>query len=843
MAVIDAWRNWVSDNPFLLRDLRRWERRGYAWKVPLICAGLPGAAVLALHSAARADLLPVGWARGPRFGLIAFSVATLLHLAATLGFGETTFSFLKEAISERLAFVRLLPTPAWALMLQVGMARSLPRLYPAAVALPVFVVLLAYGGVRPGDVAGYYFLLGLILFTLPAPFELFHALAGHYGVGAARVGDGGAGAASRRAIGMLTWLLALWVPAQFLMQPVLIPLTGGLVRRMETAFGPDMLALFPLSLLPALSRLAWEPAAFFDWTIPPLWPLIGCFALERAWRLAAAADFWAREPVVVSLPGGRSELALPESTARAELLRRRRWFAAAAAAAFTLACCGFAWRSEIASGALGALIRRPTRAGSAAALLILLALPCIMAVLERLRSSGASAAASRRLSAREAAIAMMGSLGGAVSLVLLSCAAGRVLPWPEPPAALGQLAQAASAGLVFGLGWQAKLARLPEESGATGRAWMAPALWLASYLLPLIALARRGSGIPWHAIAAWSPVYGLLSLLPGFWPSPSPLPGWLPPLAAASAGGLLLLAGRRRRLGAVKERSRRDPLEWGFRRLAARWDNPLFTLALRRLARRPVGLAARWALALAGGIGFPLATFGTVLFTVVQRRGLTLEQALSWKLGRSGVSFGGWLGLTVALLTFLFTLYFWELSANVAVSVEGLLARRQRRLPFLRLMPDAARQVVSGTLAAALLATGTPAAGALFSGLLWALLAVRYRVPSAWLLAWAWSAVVAGCVAAHAALAGFHLWRGRRDAWYGLRWLLNFVLTSVPPLIVIRISNRAWVPGYRAALAAHLPRILPLAAALLFLTLPLSYWLALRAFHACRDEDDQAVGG
>jgi hypothetical protein len=852
----DAWREWVSENPFLRHDLRRWKRRGYGWKLPLACAGLPALPVLALHGLYAFFPFLQSWFSLPQLGPVLFSLVSLVHVVAAAGFAATTFSLPREAVAGRLEFIRLLPLRSRELMVKLGLARAVLRVLPALVPLPLYLLLMAYGGVPLEDVAALYALFAAMLFAPPGFLEIHSALTVRRGTAVAS--PAAQGAAARNPVGFF-WIIAFQGLFQLVLRTLMIPVFSAVWVRLKMALGPQLGALLPLSAVAAAARMLWQPAPFFGGVAAPFWLLSLYWAARWAARVVGYAELWSREPALQAQGAGRTAAVLPEATGRPNERRTRRALESVSGALLSITVAGYLWRPLVLTGALGDLTGSATPSGGMAALLLLLGGLGFLALFERVRADFRVEPAGL---VRESAGLLVLSLERATAFLLLVSLLGGVLPWPEPAAALGLLALAAAGGLVFALGWRRVAGPVLSRPATTSLRTMAvlllSLLWVATYAGPAAVLAYLpGRALP-HLAVAWSPVYALLCLLPGLWRAPSPLP--LPvSLALPALAGLLLLALSPRQAAAtaevVVERSGRDPVEAYLRRIADRWQNPLFGLAARRLARRPNGLTGRLLGALGLAIGLPFLLFAAPIIAIVSTRSgggqtpASVWRALTHPFPVLGLTFGGVMALAAALLLLWFAIYAVGMALPQSVALENRVARQQGRLQYLLISPLEDRQVVLGILAAALADTLPSLGGMLLSSLFWVLMAVGVGAAWWWLPAWMVLALIGGNSVLLGALGAFDDWKTQAVFRRVLRVLLRVLfpmlilgLASVAMATTLRGGTPSWLRMALPRLLAALPWLLPVAAgtlaAIMLFTLPRAFRRAVAAVHACRTEED-----
>jgi hypothetical protein len=764
------WHEWIADNPFLQRDLRRFRRSGYLWKMPLWTVAPPLLAVLGLH----ALYLRMGGWGGISLGLVLLSAVSLLHVIAFASWSGAVFSLTKEAAADSLEFVRLLPLPRRELLVKIGLARAAIRLVPLLVALPVYLLLFSYGGIAPVDVAAVYALLALFLFAPPGVAEVTTALTTKQGGGNPELAvKSSQQAATTNGI---VWMIGMQVTFQVLLRPVIGPLIWGAWSRLSSAIGPDLGRLLPLSIVAGTARAAWEPQWVFGWLLSPLLLLLPYWALRTVAHVASSAELWSREPTVQTGPQGRTTLVLDEESGRPDERRAAGRLNAVLGIGLLVLTTGLLWQSSIASGALGFLAGSSTPAGGLATLLIVCGGLGLLAALESLRSGKLLRTHPGRTAALRVATAGWGRwTAGVLVALLLSALLGGIAPWPEPAWALGRLLLVAAATLLFASGWGLLNDQPPVEKAPPARqavTWVSALFWLASYLLPLTAMVRPGLPPAFHLAAALSPIYAYLQLLPGGWRAPSPRPFAVSVALPAALGLLALLMAPRRRDAAERPASRRkDPLEERVRAVAARWDNPALSLAVARLQRQSLGLTLRVLGATAGAFALTLLIGVMVAAGMTARSGAPWWTALPRPTPVAGLTAGALLGLGLSLGLLWLLAFMGATVVSAAVSTESSLGRQQRRLPYVLITPLAHRELMFGTLGSALLAAAPSMTGYALGSLFWLMFALAFGAPLWWPAAWVALASGGVAIAVHTALAGFEDWlKGR-----GLRYVIRAV--------------------------------------------------------------------
>lgn len=839
----DYWRDWVAENPFLTHDLRRWRKRGYDWKLPLACAGLPALALLLLHGLFAVFPPPPGSFFGDRTGMLALSFVSLVHFGAAVHFASQTFSLAKEATADRIEFIRLLPQSRRELMAKLGLARAVLRLPAALLALPVYLVILTYGGVEVADVAGLYVLYGLMLFAPPGLGEVNGALTARRGTAANPQQQRAAGAGGPIASGLFLIQVLLQLFAGPLLGPV-IRILGG---RLAGVVGPKVGWLLPISALVAMGRLLVLVQPFYRGWLMPILPLGLYWLLRSVTRVHVFAELFSREPVLHSQSGGRQVHVLPEVSGRPEEQQLNRRLEAVYTSVLYLTLVGLCWRPMVLNGVLGAAVGSPTASGGVAALLVVLAGWNVLGIFERLRNTldvyqvGASAWS-------DAVAHTVRMVVRITALLLGACLLGWVLPWPEPALTLGLVLAALAAMLVFGLGWRAAVNRRWEiaqrkeaQTNTAGDiAWLL--LWLATYVAPL-AIVARGAPYALHLVAACSPVYGLLRLLPGIWRDPSPVPVPLALLLPALTGAVpFVLSPRRGSVAARVEqaRTRRDPLDGAARRLAERLDNPFLTLAVSRLGRGPVGLTVRVAAGLLLALGLPIGLIFVIFSGISSGRGTPVWELLAQPAGSTGWQIGGIAFSIFSGLVVLFANASASTNAATSIRSESTAARQQGRMPFLLISGISDQGIAAGLLATVSLVFLPLFAAGLGGSFVLLLAALAYG--AAWWVvpAWAWLVWVTGSGAVLTSLGAFGDWR-LRTGWRRLLW----VALKVVPVVGIMVGLGYGLIRIGPWLFVNVPQLLPwlpvLAAAAALtnaLMLPWRWKAAVAAVHSTRVEED-----
>ncbi|MFN3650282.1 MAG: hypothetical protein ACK47B_11955 [Armatimonadota bacterium] len=837
------WTDWVADNPFLWRDMRRWARRGFGWKISLgsiLALSLP---ILGFHALDAFGLVEPRSLPAPA-GIVLFSILSLLHLVVAAVCWSATYSLQQEATADRLDFIRILPQAPRELLGKIGVARAFLRTVAILVPLPLYALLIAYGSVNPGDVVALYILYGALLFAPPGPMEVSMGLVARHSPDA--VTAKGKNVSQAQASQSLVWILSFQFGFQFLMRPVILPLITAIFRQVARAVGSQYGAILPLSVIAALARLIWQPQGFFDWVLTPAWPLFFVWAVSRAHALTGGAEMWTREPFVQSLPGGRTQVLLPEETARKEewLLKQRLGRIGSALLFVTVA--GFSW-GMVESGTLGRLVGSATPAAGLAGLLVLYGGMGLIATLERQRFGWYGSTSPGTVLRGGTSDALLW-LGQAALLVLLCGALGGVSPWPDTVHALGDLLVLAAVVVLFGAGWRSFLGAPDPKSGQVQTpGWAVAASFLAvvGYIAPLGVATRPGLPEWAHWAAAWSPLYTFMQLLPGLARGGSPLPA-AATLALPAAAGLLLLAlglklrPRSREQKARAERLNRDWAERWLLRLAERWDNAQFTLAAHRMLRRPVQLGIQ--LGISASLGVMLLLMVGLLFTMAQLGYPSLVLAFLLQPAFWEVQVGGAIALGISLLILWTLMQGGVLGLMSHVMMESSTGRQQKRFHYLLITCADDRDLVAGTVAAAV-ATNLPFFASCLSLAAAALVtALVFHAPWWTAAVWLWSFALIVLLSLHGAYSAFDDWRPPSL----LRNLIKTARLIVPigmPMALLfgslfmvrRLLSQQAVSELLPALLLVFGALLSI---LLVATLPMAGRRAVRSVRLCREEND-----
>ncbi len=836
----DLFREWISENPFFVHEVRRrWRKRSFL-RLWLLCGGVPALVLILLH-ALQLRLAPDmrAWSGRP-WGLVALSAVSLFHAAMALGFSATAFSLLDEARADRLGFIRLLPMSRPELLAKIGAARALFRLLALLAGLPVYGLALAYGGVSPDDLLALALLYAAFLFAPPGASEISTALAARHGE------ETLASPSARRHLSPVAFApLLLNLMLQVLGRAILRPLIGVIGPRLVAVWGTQLGGLLPLSLVLMAARFLRVPQPFFRWSVVPLLPLGAYWLLRTLYRLPAMAEIWAREVVPRTLPGGQQSVYLPEATWLPEELRRRRWLEGVLGSAAALLWIGFFWRSAFTDGAVGFLAGNPTADGGLAAVIVASLAAVSLSLLETVRGGmiplprGAwsyGLPVLRNVLVRAMAIGLLGALLGGIA------------PWPEVPRALLLSALAGLATLLFAAGWRSAFGTRegePEKSfTASVRLLAAVVLWLASYLLPLLPVGLPGWSTRYpvlHALGVWSPVYLLLHLLPGLWSGGNPVPLPLCIAAPAVFGAVLLLLGSRRRgaAAAARDRPRRDPLEARLHTWVAAQESPFVTVAMHRMLRRPGGVLGGFATGAVTALLLSGAAAALLVLAFCSSGGLTGWQWLAQPLADTGMPGGA----VVALLTAYGVLYFSLLPLSMlmisAVSSENMTGRKQGRLSFILISGITDRQIVTGLIGGSVLPAMPGLLGAFAVSLFWLLAGFGGGLPPWWLLPWLAGAAVGVAFALNGGLEAFADWVAlprwrtilRRIA-LTLRWLALLFLALIG-LLVWSARGGSLLP-----FALSVFWLAPLLLLPSLVLLPRSFRGALEQVHQARHEEN-----
>jgi hypothetical protein len=850
------WREWIGDNPFLQRDLRRWGRRGYAWKALLRCAGWPALVLMAAY--ALYQLAPPHLHRlfDRPFGLALFSVVALVHYWVRRSIASGRVSLVDEAVAGRLDFIRLLPLGRRELIAKIGISRAAIGLLPVMAPLAIFALLLLFHGVRAEDLLALSGLQMMLLFHPPDASEVRAALAPE-GPGdlqqvarAQQTPDSAAaaGGGCMAAFGML-------LTATFALRLLRGSLDPWRLR-LAALVGPGLASLFPLSVAAVAARLLWAPQPFYGWLLSPGWPLALGWGLDRVCRVVGGAEALARSADLKELPGGRKVTTLPDETGRPEEQRTLRILRTVLKALAILGLTGFCWQPLVVSGSLGRLVESASPSGSIAALLIVLGGPPALFCWDMVPSSVVRSRPGLWLPFLEALKTAARALGWAALMALAASALGATAPWPEPAEALILLILLAASAATFNLGlrvWQGSLPAQEEDKPAGRRRGFFPVLLgFAVYLGPVGLLLGGAPYAGWHTLAACSPVYALLRLLPGLWRAPSPLP-LAECLVLPAVVGLASLRLSPRRPATVPaapaEQQPTDPLYVRLAAAAARWDNPLFMVAVRRLARRRGSLTKRVLRAPLWAFGLSACLMGLMLAGSISRRGPAVYvQSLSRTVGSSAIERGGVFALLAAGGVLLVTSFSIGIALSSSVTAEIVVAGTQRRLPFLLISPLADREIVLGMLADGAPAVVPMVAGGVTASLGWIVLAILGQAPGWWLGAWLLAVAIGLTLVLHGAFASFQVWSPRRRRSRVIAVLVGIgIWVALPQVAFQLMRSGAGLPApLERAIASDWPlvslAVAALALAVALLLLPLSFRRAVRAVRARRIAGEEPAG-
>src|SRR5438477_173615 len=97
------WHEWLGDNPFLWRDLRRWGKRGYAWKVTLRCEGIPAAVLVGAREQSREREGQAVPAAVPAAIGATLNVGTIFGLMIMFNMGRRALPGVWRRVNDRLA--------------------------------------------------------------------------------------------------------------------------------------------------------------------------------------------------------------------------------------------------------------------------------------------------------------------------------------------------------------------------------------------------------------------------------------------------------------------------------------------------------------------------------------------------------------------------------------------------------------------------------------------------------------------------------------------------------------------------------------------------------------------
>lgn len=841
-------REWLWENPFLLLTTRRRSARRWPWTTMLTSMGWTAAAWLVGYGVLASEALLGGLLAPGTEGTVLMGILVAAHATWLSVVGaKLHFSLSDEAVADRLSFLRLLPLDRRLLVARMGAARAVTRLVALLVPLPLYVLLLACGGLAPADaVAGWALLAVGLLGSTPAAEEIRAAYRSRRGV----TGDAASAYRSFAVTGyMLTLQAWVFIVPRSSIGGLLMKLARITARSLSPALGPSISSLLPLSVAAAAARMLWHPVPWFHTSLVLAGPLLAAAGLLAGARWVRAAEYWAREAEPpVEPPAGQ----LPEpAVAHAHELRQAAWLARAAGALLYLVLTGLIWQPLVRTGVLGLLVGRQTPDGALAALQCLAGGLVIAWGVAPQRGNAEDDCSGRAV--REVA--------GGLAVVTLAAAAAALSGIGSPAGILLNTLRLCATGvgvLAFGAGWRALSAQCsspllaPERRRV--REGVRATVAAAAGVLPLLVLLPLPPA--WQLAGAWSPIGALLALLPGVWARPPVLP-WIAAALLPAASGLLLrlAAGRRQpalapatpdvggdvRAATTVPRARRDVLERWVSRRAAEWDNPLLLLALARQRRHRLGLTVQLWIGLAWGAGF-LALPLAAMPAYAANMGMSYESwpgLLALPVEGTAVSIGALLGLGTGAVSLLILAAAFGMSVYTLVEQEIHDARLQERLGFLLISPLADQELALGALAAAAtpsVATVLWCAAGFLAG---TLLAVAAGAPAACVYSLLLALAAAAAAAVHAGLAGLARWwpAALPEPWWQ-GWLRALGSLALGALFLGGLAAVVYVRDGRALAAALLSTVIT---AILVRGIRFAWRRALAVVRACRCDIDGAV--
>jgi hypothetical protein len=422
-----------------------------------------------------------------------------------------------------------------------------------------------------------------------------------------------------------------------------------------------------------------------------------------------------------------------------------------------------------------------------------------------------------------------------------------VVPWQEPPLALAGLLAVIGVAFLFGSGWRALFATRAsptpgEPPAAPERPWLA-LIWMASYAAPAAVLARPGLPVWVQLAAVWSPVYAFLRLLPGLARGAELLPLWLALAVPAAIGLAMRAAAPRTRTpsAAAPARERKDPLEAYLRTRGQAWDNPVFSLALSRQARRPAGLTGTVLGCVAAFVLLPAVVMAAIFIPLAAAHGIPVLELLHHPAGKTGFNTGGLAGMVVAGFAVWFCMIATGPGLGVASVYESVLGKLQWQ--YFLIAPVEDRAIVLGTLASASLGLVALVAGCVSGALVWAGVALAFGAPWWWLPALLWALVANGALTLLSGLDGIRAWKRKRSVLYVLRSIVRVSVPTTAPLLVLvagAIVAEVAPQLLRTGLSA-LPWLLVLLPVPLLLYVPLGFRNAIRDVGALRHDDMETL--
>ncbi len=838
-------REWLTENPFLRLQGKRWLRNEGPWWTLFRGTAMPAALVLLLHLLYQATS-PAGrvWLDRP-FSLVLVSVLAFFHVLGVWGGGSPTLSLDEEAREHRLHFLRLLPLSSREFLFKLGLARAALRLPSLLAPLPVYFLIFLYGHPPLRILSVLYLLLLLLSLGLPSPGEVNGALQHAEGWSPGQETEAGPAGRSKaahrplptlwRALGAYGLLLVLLMGAAARVRPGSSFWLDGLARAVG-AFGEHNWVL-------DLLRLVGEPRPFFQWEVAPLWLFLAYWSTRGLLRLHEAAQLWGTgpEPEPEEDPNAGEPADRPEREPPDFMTRLRVSLQNLAFPCLLFLLVGFLWPWWIESGRLGTLVGQSTPAGGVTALLLIGLLLIHSIFLEVLRCGRDGEERSTWRTIRSAGLAWGQSAAAAVLFVLLAGLAGGVFPLADMMRVLPGLLASAGVTFGFGLGWRYFRNRMllgpagPLTTVLRGmlHAWA----WLATYLLPGVALFGVTADPQTHQVAAVSPLYLLLCQ---FSPvrAASPVPPWMPWTLPLLAGATLALVVLRRPLPPGDPVTpERDPAMAALHRAAAAWDNAVFSVSLRRRSLRDGALTVRLIRApLVMGV---ISILGAVFYALHTGRssGQPFPAVLEIPANLPGLNLGAQTGLMAAAGTLTLGFLFGA-SLTGSIGGEGLGASHRQQRQDLRLSPMSNGEIVRGTLWVAVIEVLPTFGAGLAASLLWVGMAVLFGAGWYWVPVWTGAAAVVVGLILYQGLDAFRGWprNARNSSWRSLGAGLGLVL-----LIGVVFLAAA---GHALGLGPYLPVLLSslalLGGALTLAQLPTALRHAERWVKASREEDADA---
>ncbi len=559
----------ILDNPTLQFEFRRTVRGRAPLFRALAAAAASPCAALVLNE------LAVG--RGDRGSEIAerveaLGLALILHAILVALLHRFCFPFFTPRGAWRVRDLLLAGAAPSTVLLQTALARLTCSAALCAVAAPGFLIMALWASVPPLAVIGALTLAWLLVGAVPGPYEVdLPSLS--------RGSDTGSSEPSAVLdtfgsvpIAVLRWIYLAKSPQ---LTRAIAPVTAEIVSRVGLKLGFTTVPWAPEFILGYIGTWLISPAELFQVPLAPLFPLMALFGLFQ-WRTLDLNTERLRQT------GLSNEIGAPTCSTGPHGLALE--FAMGALVGLT--ALGYGWQALFESGSLGALVGTQDTPHALSAFVWLFGGASILRAFATV--GFAPTRPSARIVPRPSEIIL--GVGPTAGAALMATALSGIDPSVVVRACAGLLTVAA------GLAGTINAFNAAERLATWRNVWAGVAcrcLWILLLPIaaggPLLLAASTQPPAAAHRALAWSPIYVILTQMPGLLPAPSCIPvGDLPNVQLVAGISLAFLLGLAQRSATKRGPGPRRPArpqrmeENGPRAVpnwAPRWDRE------RRLSR------------------------------------------------------------------------------------------------------------------------------------------------------------------------------------------------------------------------------------------------------------------